>query len=53
MDLAKKKAIYCNSLILSGLVLSGTGLFFWVGIGPALLLPGVVFAGLGIYGAVN
>ena len=53
MDLAKKKAIYCNLLILSGLVLSGTGLFFWFGIGQALAFPGAALFFCGIYGAIH
>ena len=53
MEEAKKKAIYCNSLIFVGLVLSGTGLFIWFGLGQALLFPGVFLSGLGVYGAVT
>ena len=37
-----------DGIIISGLVLMGAGLFFWLGIGAALAIPGAVVVLLGV-----
>lgn len=42
--------VVCDSLIIIGLLMLGVGLFYWLGIGPALTIPGLFLFGLGVFG---
>jgi len=44
---------FTDFLIVSGLILLGSGLFLWFGPGPALTADGFILLSLGIYGEVK
>ena len=38
-----------DAVFFCGLALGGVGLFFWVGLGPALAIPGAVLTLVGVF----